>query len=227
MEFLKQFLAFMMVVLLAQGCVTNQSSEFWLTDKDLEEYRQRGGVEVTSSSGLYNGIMEMVPTNTWQTVSLRYAACKMDVPVGDVCDMPSHASLSLYIIRSHYPDARYAAQVIVRRKTRERYEEDIDREKRVASEFISEGRIDKQRAEFEEWRNIKFHSALEVDQSGLLYRRDIRCSQGDVIQIEGTVTKLTDRKTGKSLYPEMDAVIRRIISSVEPLNAVEQGQGST
>jgi len=214
MEILKKYLLVVALALAVDGC-SSPAGSFWLTDEELNVYRQRGGIEVSSPSGLYNGILEKVPTNAWKMVSFPILQYRMDVPEQVVVgDAPDWNGLSLYIIHSRYPDARYGAQVIVRRKTKERYAEDIGRQEEGVSEWRVDATRDKQWIDLWEWRCAKFHPTLEVDKLGTLYRRDIRCSNGDVLEIEGMVEKLTDRKTGQSLYPEMDAVIRRIINSI-------------
>ena len=218
MALLRKILSFGAIALVAHGCASPADS-LWRTDEQLSEYRQRGGIEVSSVNGLYNGIVEIVPTNKWKTVSFQQLQYCMQIPERIfVSDAPDWNGLSLYIIHSRYPDARYGAQVIVRRKTKERYEEDLDRAKRGKIERVKTSQMDAKDADLWEWQHITFHSTGEVDECGTLYRRDIRCANGDVLCIRGDVEKLIDRKTGRSLYPEMDAVVRRIINSIEPLN---------
>ena len=92
------------------------------------------------------------------------------------------------------------------------------RQKEGVAEWRAEGTRDRKWIDSWEWRCVTFHATLEVDEYGTLYRRDMRCFNGDMLEIEGMVSKLTDRKTGQSLYPEMDAVVRRIINSIQPLS---------
>jgi hypothetical protein len=217
MAVLGKVIAVVVLGLASYGCMS-ASVGFWLTDEELDAYRKRGGIEVSSPDGLYNGILERVPTNAWKVVSFPILQYRMEVPEQiAVGDAPDWNGFSLYAIHSRYPDARYGAQVIVTRKTRGRYEEDVGRLKESLARPIYVKWTEEQKREIE-WRNIRFHQTLEVEAGGTLYRRDIRCANGDVLEIEGMVEELTDRKTGQSLFPEMDAVIRRIINSIEPLS---------
>jgi hypothetical protein len=207
------------LAVLINGCMNSSKGGFWLTEKDLNAYRKRGGIEVSSPDGLYNGILEKVPTNRWKNVQLPRMQISIEIPESlQIGDMPERNGLSLYIIHSHYPDARYGADISMRKKTKERYEEDLKRQQEGVVDWRTEGQRDKRWIDLWEWRCIQFHPALDVNDMGTLYRRDIRFSDGAVLEIEGNMAKLTDRNTAMSLYPEMNAVVRRIINSIEPLN---------
>ena len=91
-------------------------------------------------------------------------------------------------------------------------------QKEIVEELQKEDKLSRQWISELDWRCATFHSTLETNEPGTLYRRDIRCANGDILLIEGKVEKLINRKTGKSLYPEMDSVIRRIINSIKPLD---------
>lgn len=202
------------------GCV-HPAYHFWRTDKDLDEFRKLGGIEVSSPDGLYNGIMDPVPTNNWKKVVLQRMKISIEIPESlRISDGSNSTGIAMYKIHSHYPDARTAAQVDIHRKTKERYEEDLQGYKNAISEWRKEGRRDNRWIDLWEWRCVTFHATLEVDQHGTLYRRDIHCSNGDVLEIEGNFARLTATETQRSLYPEMDAVIRRIINSIQTLNVI-------
>jgi hypothetical protein len=218
MAILKRRFLVSTLVALVSGCVSSPDS-FWLTDKELDKYRQRGGVEVSSPSGLYNGILEMEPTNRWRSVQLPITQIRIELPsTTQIADRPQCTWVSLYEIHSRYPDSRFAAGVEIRRSTKDRYEEDLERARRISAKLVAEGRLDRQQAVDEEWQYETFHPTLDVNASGTLYRRDIRFPNGDVLWIRGDVSKLIDTRTGQTLYPEMDAVVRRIINSIEPLD---------
>ena len=60
--------------------------------------------------------------------------------------------------------------------------------------------------------------AADINQSDATRGWDVMCVIGELHSGYTRLRKLTERKTGQSLYPEMDAVMRRIINSIEPLN---------
>lgn len=178
---------------------------------------RQGEVQVKSPDGRFSGYLTKEPTNNWRSIILKVNRFELEVPVNHVSDQTAEASILLYYVRlPNYPDGRNAAQVIIQRRTKARLEEDIDMVRRI----LAKGGRDEKDRRFEEWRDIAYHANLETFDRGTLidYRRDIRCENGDVLLISGNVEKLTERESGISLLPEMDAVVRRIINSIQPLN---------
>jgi hypothetical protein len=178
---------------------------------------RKGEVAVKSPDGRYSGYLKKEPTNSWQEIVLQVTGCEMEVPINHVSDQVAEASIVLYYVRlPNYPDGRHAAQVIVKRKTRERLQEDVNRTKEISAESS----WDEEDKRFDEWLNIQHHSELETYDRAILvnYRRDVECHNGDVMRISGSVHRVAERETGKSLFPEMDSVVRRIINSIRPLN---------
>jgi hypothetical protein len=178
---------------------------------------RQGEVVVKSPDGRFSGYLTKEPTNNWQRIILKANGCEMEVPVNHVSDQTAEASISLYYIRlPNYPDGRYAAQVIIKRQTRARLDEDVSMTKRI----LAKPDRDEEDRRFGTWRDIKNHEVLETYDRGILvdYRRDIDCANGDVLQVYGGVHRIGDRGTGTSLFHEMDTVIRRIINSIRPLN---------
>jgi len=214
MEILKAFL--MVVLLIATGgCVTS--------DKGQDLNHKICGIDVGTPDGFYKGIMEIVPTNLWYKIEMNNAGIIIEVPdrtanknMYSLADLPNDGSILMYPIRSHYPDAKYGAQVSIQRVTISEYKENIERLKRIMSEPDTEWAKDPKRRAEVEWRSITDHAVLDVYNENL-YRKNVRCPNGDILLIEGKVVKgLVETQSGKMLFPEMDAVVRRIINSIQP-----------
>jgi len=174
---------------------------------------RQGEVAVRSPDGRFSGYLTKEPTNNWQSIVLKVNGCEIEVPVNHVSDQTAGASISLYYVRlPNYPDGRDAAQVIIQRRTKAGLEEDIS----ITRKILAKGDRDEEEKRFVEWRDIKHHSSLDAYDRGILvdYRRDISCFNGDTLQVFGTVHRISERDSGKSLFPEMDSVVRRIINSI-------------
>jgi hypothetical protein len=186
----------------------------WQSDAELDKYRQAGCVLVHSSDGRYSGLAEIPNTNKWEKLILAKFGITLSVPANiGAFDSSDWVSVAFYSIHGHYRDSRTAAQVEVRKKSKnERQAHAASLEKIIA---MSWEKNDPRSIETR-WDELQFHPKTES--RGGLFRRDIECADGSLIYIRGTGEGLTVASTGEDLYAGMVNIIRIIMDSIEPLN---------
>lgn len=206
------FMLFLTLVFLS-GCVVITGGA-WQTDSELDKYREQGCVEVVSADGRYSGLAEIPTANEWQNLVLTNIGIRISLPVGiQAHNSIDRASVGLYKVHGHYRDSRTAVDIEVRKISAERRKEDTIMFEDLIKNSWGES---SQKSVDTRWDQLQAHPQTECREG--LYRRDVECPDGSLLYIRGSGEGLIVKATGEELYPGMEAVIRRIMNSIEPVS---------